>query len=123
MIEEEQAAATREDMLKQADQVPKDAGDYRREGLALEEQGRYEEAFLKYEEAAKMGDAQSMVCIARMYLSGEFRPVDSFNIAELMLQGGPIFPWSLRKDRHPDFKSGLEWMTKAADLGNGSWSL
>lgn len=119
MIEEEQAAATRADMLKQADQVPKDAGDYRREGFALEEQGRYEEAFLKYEEAAKMGDAQSMVCIARMYLSGEFRPVDSFNIAELMLQGGPIFPWSLRKDRHPDFKSGLEWMTKAADLGNG----
>lgn len=48
MIGEEQAAATRVVMLKQADQVPKDAADYRWEGLALEEQGRYKEAFQEY---------------------------------------------------------------------------
>ena len=80
------------DMLKQAGRIPKDAEDYRKEGLELEGQEKYEEAFLKYEEAAKMGDAPSMVCIARMYLSGEFRPVESSNLANLLMQGGSIFP-------------------------------
>ena len=107
------------DLLKKAGKIPKDAEDYRREGLALEQEEKYEEAFLKYEEAAKMDDAPSMICIARMYLTGEFRPVTSSNLAELLLQGGPIFPWSLQSQKVPDYKSGLEWLMKAADLGNG----
>lgn len=106
------------DMLKQAGRIPKDAKDYRKEGLELEGQEKYEEAFLKYEEAAKMGDAPSMVCIARMYLSGEFRPVESSNLANLLMQGGSIFPWSLRSEKEPDYKSGFEWLMKAAELGN-----
>lgn len=107
------------DMLKRSGKIPKDAEDYRKEGIELEQQEKYEEAFLKYEEAAKMDDAPSMICIARMYLSGKFRPVDADNWAELLLRGGPIFPWDLRKEKEPDYKSGLEWLTKAADLGNG----
>ena len=123
MSKQEREIATRDDwktmdMLKQAGQIPKGAEDYRREGLALEQQEKYEEAFLKYEEAAKMDDAPSMVCIARMYLSGKFRPVDSSNLSELLQQGGPIFPWSLRTEKRPDYKSGLEWLIKAADLGD-----
>lgn len=106
------------EMLKKSGQIPKDAEDYRREGLELEQQGKLEEAFVKYEEAAKMDDAPSMICIARMYLSGEFRPVEGSNLAQLLLQGGPIFPWSMRKEKQPDYKSGMEWLTKAADLGN-----
>jgi len=106
------------DMLKKSGRIPKDAEDYRREGLELEEQKKYEEAFRKYEEAAKLDDTPSMICIARMYLSGEFRPVEASNLSELLLGGGPIFPWSLRKEKQPDFKSGLEWLTKAADLGD-----
>ena len=92
---------------------------YREEGLELEQQGKYEEAFLKYEEASKMEDARSMICIARMYLSGEFRAVESSNLIELLIQGGPIFPWSLRNEQRPDYESGLEWLMKAAELGNG----
>ena len=92
---------------------------YREEGLELEQQGKYEEAFLKYEEASKMEDARSMICIARMYLSGEFRAVESSNLVELLIQGGPIFPWSLRNEQRPDYESGLEWLMKAAELGNG----
>ena len=65
-----------------------------------------------------MGDAPSMICIARMYLSGEFRPVESFNLANLLMQGGSIFPWSLRSEKEPDYQSGLEWLMKAAELGN-----
>lgn len=42
---------------------------YRKEGLELEQQGKYEEAYLKYEEAGKMDDIPSMLYIARMYLS------------------------------------------------------
>ena len=51
---------------------------YRREGLELERQGKFEEAFLKYEKAAEMDDVPSMVYIARMYLSGNFRPAGLF---------------------------------------------
>ena len=52
------------------------AENYRKEGLELEQQEKYEEAFLKYEEAAKMEDTPSMICITRMYLSGKFRAVN-----------------------------------------------
>ena len=89
---------------------------YRKEGLELEQQGKYEEAYLKYEEAGKMDDIPSMLYIARMYLSGNIRPVETSNLAELMLQGGPVFPWSQISEIHPDYESGLAWMTKAADL-------
>ncbi|MBR0248042.1 MAG: sel1 repeat family protein, partial [Synergistaceae bacterium] len=96
-----------------------DAEKYRKEGLELEQQKKYEEAFLKYEEAAKMEDTPSMIYIARMYLSGKFRAVESSNLAELLIQGGPIFPWSLRNEKRPDYKSALKWLMKAAELGSG----
>ena len=107
------------DMLKQAGQIPKDAADYRREGIALEEQEKYEEAFLKYEEAAKREDIPSMLLIAGLYLTGKLRPASSSNLSDLLLQGGPVFPWSLHSEKRPDYKSGLEWLLKAADLGDG----
>ena len=96
-----------------------DAEKYRKEGLELEQQEKYEEAFLKYEEAAKMEDTPSMIYIARMYLSGKFRAVESSNLAELLIHGGPIFPWSLRNEKRPDYKSALKWLMKAAELGSG----
>lgn len=89
-----------------------------KEGMELEQQEKYEEAYQKYEEAAKMNNVPAMICIAKMYLSGKFRPVDVSNLAELLLQGNPIFPWNLREEKRPDYKSGLEWLTKAADLGD-----
>ena len=36
-----------------------------------------------------------------------------------MLQGGPVFPWSQISEIHPDYESGLAWLIKAADLGDG----
>lgn len=108
------------DTLKQAGQIPKDAEDYRKEGLELEQQGKLEEAYQQYEEAAKLNDAPSMFRIARMYLSGKFRPIDSSNLSQLLLQCGPIFPWSPRNEKQPDCRSGLEWLTRAADLGSSS---
>ena len=92
---------------------------YRKEGLELEQQGKYEEAYIKYEEAGGMDDIPSMLYIARMYLSGNFRPVETSNLAELMLQGGPVFPWSQISEIHPDYESGLAWLINAADLGDG----
>lgn len=92
---------------------------YRREGLELEQEGKFEEAFLKYEKAAEMDDVPSMVYIARMYLSGNFRPAASSNLTELLLRGGPVFPWNLREEKQPDYQSGLEWLIKAGDLGSG----
>ena len=53
---------------------------YRKEGLELEQQGKYEEAYIKYEEAGGMDDIPSMLYIARMYLSGNFRPVETSNL-------------------------------------------
>ena len=92
---------------------------YRKEGIELERQGKYEEAYLKYEEAAGMNDKPSMVYIAKMYLSGNFRPLETSNLAALMLQGNPIFPWNQVSKKHPDYESGLAWLIKAADLGDG----
>lgn len=108
-----------EGMLKRAGQISKNAEDYRMEGIALERQEKYEEAFLKYEEAAKMDDVPSMILIADMYLSGNFRPVDSSDFAELLHQGTPVFPWNLKNEKLPNYKSGLEWLIRAADLGDG----
>ena len=71
---------------KQTERFSKDPEDYRKEGLELEQQGKYEEAFMKYEEAANMEDTKSMLLIARMYLSGDFRPVDSLNLPQSLLQ-------------------------------------
>lgn len=93
---------------------------YRKEGLELEQQEKYEEAYLTYEQAAKMGDVPSMLRIAGMYLSGNFRPVETSNLAELLLQGGPVFPWNLQSGKRPDYESGLAWLIKAADLGDGT---
>lgn len=93
------------------------ADEYRDEGFELEQQEKYEEAFLKYAEAAKMNDTLSMIYIARMYLLGKFRPVASSNLAEFLLSGEPIFLWNLQDEKQPDYKSGLEWLMKAADLG------
>ncbi len=95
------------------------AEDYRKEGFELEQEGKYEEAFLKYEEAAKMNDTLAMIDIARMYLSGNLRPVTYSNLAELLFNGEPIFPWSLHDEKRPDYKSSFEWFKKAADNGNG----
>ena len=92
---------------------------YRKEGFELEQQEKYEEAYLKYEEAARMDDIPSIVHIAKMYLSGNFRPVETSNLAELMLQGNPIFPWNQVRKMHPDYERGLAWLIKAADLGDG----
>ena len=103
---------------KQTERISKDAADYRKEGLELEQQGKYEEAFMKYEEAAKMEDTKSMLLIARMYMSGDFRPVDSLNLPQSLLQGGPVFPWDLQIEKRPDNHSALEWLIKAADLGD-----
>lgn len=104
--------------LKSAGQIPKDAKDYYKEGIELEQQEKYEEAYLKYEKAAKLNDPFAMIGIARMYLSGKFRPTDSSNLAEVLLQGGPFFPWSLQSEKQPNYKNGLEWLIKAADLSD-----
>ena len=107
------------DVFPGAATEPEDEEAFREEGIQLEQQGKYEEAFLKYEEAARMDDTPSMVRIAGMYLSGNFRPLGSSNQAELLLRGNPIFPWSLRTEKQPDYKSAFDWLMKAADLGDG----
>lgn len=85
-------------------------------GRDLEEQEQFELAFQKYEQAAQLNNTKAMIGIARMYLSGKFRPVEHSNLAELLLNGEPVFPWSLREEKRPDSKSALEWLRKAADL-------
>lgn len=88
------------------------------EGHELERQGKLEEAFQKYDQAAALNDTDAMIGIARLYLSGEFRPVEHSNLSELLLGGGPIFPWSMRTEKRPDSQSALKWLIRAADLGN-----
>ena len=93
---------------------------YRKEGFELEKQEKYEEAYRKYEAAAKLRDIPSMLCIAALYLSGHLRPVARSNFMELILQGTPIFPWDQNCEVCPDYKNALAWLIKAADLGDNS---
>lgn len=88
------------------------------EGYELEKQEKLEEAFGKYEQGAALNDTDAMIGIARIYVSGKFRPAEHSNLSELLLSGMPIFPWSLRTETRPDYQSALQWLIRAADLGN-----
>ena len=80
--------------------------------------GNYEEACQHYEEAAKMNDLSSMLCLAKLYLSGQFRKVYTAELTELMFQGNPRLPWNYSDGKWPDYERGLKWLTKAANLGD-----
>lgn len=85
-------------------------------GLALEKEGKLEEACKEYGKGAHLNDPKAMVAIARLYISGKFRPVTKSNLGDVLLGGGPIFPWSVQNWEEPDYESGIEWLKKAADL-------
>lgn len=87
-------------------------------GLALENEEKLEEAYEVYKKGAELSDPQAMIGIARLFLTGKFRPVTKSNFADAVFGGGPIFPWSIRSWEEPDYKSGMEWLEKAAALDN-----
>lgn len=87
-----------------------------KKGLALEKEGKLEEAYKEYEKGASLNDPKAMVAIARLYISGKFRPVTKSNLADMLFGGGPIFPWSVQNREEPDYESGVKWLKKAADL-------
>lgn len=87
-------------------------------GLALEKEGKLEEAYKEYEKGAHLNDPKAMVAIARLYIIGKFRPVTKSNLGDVLLGGGPIFPWSVQNWEEPDYESGIEWLKKAADLND-----
>ena len=87
-------------------------------GLALEKEGKLEEAYKEYEKGAHLNDPKAMVAIARLYIIGKFRPVTKSNLGDVLLGGGPIFPWSVQNWEEPDYESGIKWLKKAADFGD-----
>ncbi len=89
-----------------------------KKGLALEKEGKLEEAYKKYEQGANLKDPKAMVAIARLYLSGKFRSVTKSNLADVLFGGGPVFPWSVQTIEEPDYESGIQWLKKAADLND-----
>ena len=88
------------------------------EGHELEQQEKLEEAFEKYEQAAALNDTDAMIGVARIYISGKFRPTEHSNLSELLLSGMPVFPWNLQTEVRPDYQSALGWLIRAAELGN-----
>ena len=89
-----------------------------KKGFALEQEGKLEEAYKKYEQGANLKDSRAMVAIARLYISGNFRPVTKSNLANVLIGGGPVFPWSVQTTEEPDYENGIRWLKKAADLGD-----
>lgn len=89
-----------------------------KKGFALEQEGKLEEAYKKYEQGANLKDPKAMVAIARLYVSGQFRPVTKSNLADVLFGGGPVFPWSVQTTEEPDYENGIRWLKKAADLGD-----
>ena len=87
-------------------------------GAEKEAQKDLEAAFEQYHRAAELGNPEAMIHIAKLYLSGEFRPVEASNLMDLILQGIPVFSWNMAAQKVPDYKSALEWFCKADDLGN-----
>lgn len=90
-----------------------------KKGKKLEGQEKLEEAFECYEKSAAKKHTGAMIAISYLYLSGKFRPVTTTNLSEALFGGGPIFPWSIRKETKPDYESGITWLQKAAELDNG----
>lgn len=88
------------------------------EGYELEQQEKLEEAFEKYGQAAALNDTDAMIGIARLYLSGKFRPIEHNGLSEALRSGMPVFPRNLRSEMRPDPQNALKWLIRAADLGN-----
>ena len=88
------------------------------DGIELQEQGDFEGAFGKYEQAAGLGDTDAMLAIAGLYMACDFRRTDASNLGSVLMSGGPVFPWSLQTKKQPDAKSAFGWIMKAADGGN-----
>lgn len=80
--------------------------------------GAQEQAFTLYSEAADLGSADAMFAIGGMYVSEKFRMVKKSNLEQLLLQGGPIFPWSIMEQDAPDMESALEWFCRGAEAGH-----
>lgn len=87
-------------------------------GRAAQEEKDLEKAYTHYEKAAELGNTEAMVAIGQLYAEHRFRPIKTNNLLELLIQGMPIFPWSLQEQENPDMATALTWFRKAAEAGN-----
>ena len=87
-----------------------------KKGYLEETQNNLDAAYEIYSQAASLGSGKAMVAIGNLYTNKQFRMVEQSNLAELILQGIPVFPWNLITKTVPDAKTALEWFRKAAEL-------
>lgn len=90
------------------------------DGKAHETKGELDEAYEAYQQAAALDFTPAMTAIASLYISGSFRPVEKNNMMDLIMQGKPIFPWTLVTQKIPDYAAALSWLLKAAELNDSA---
>lgn len=89
-------------------------------GYDAEAQNNLEAAYGEYEQAAALGSGKAMAAIGALYLHKGFRMVEQTNIAELISQGIPVFPWNVIKKMVPDQITARQWYCKAAQCGEAA---
>lgn len=90
---------------------------------AMETYGELEQAFEQYQAAAELGSPEAMFRIARLYVTKPFRQKKESNLAQLLLSGGPIFPWSIRETAVPDYEQAFQWLRRADEAGSSEASM
>jgi len=89
-------------------------------GAAEEERNDLEAAFQSYEQAAQLGSGKAMAAIGTLYSFKSFRMVEENNIAELISQGMPVFPWNIVRKTVPDQAEARKWYCSAAEQGEAT---
>ena len=83
-----------------------------------EEAGNLEEAYQCYLKAAEEGMPEAMFRLYDLFVNKGFHAKEVNNMLELALSGKPVMPWNVSSHTSPDVKSGLYWLSRAAELGH-----
>lgn len=86
--------------------------------IEYEHAGNLEEAYAKYLTAAEAGLSEAMYRLFVLFVGKGFHAKEENNLFELALKGSPILPWSIKAHLSPDMKTGIYWLSRAADSGH-----
>ena len=86
--------------------------------VKFEEADNLAEAYQCYIKAAEVGMPDAMFKLYDLFVNKGFHAKEVNNMLELALSGKPVMPWNVSSHTSPDVKSGLYWLSKAAESGH-----
>ena len=86
--------------------------------VEFEESDNLEDAYQCYLKAAEAGMPEAMFKLYDLFVNKGFHAKEENNMLEQALSGKPVMPWDVFLHASPDVKSGLYWLSRAAELGH-----